>query len=308
MEDQIIQDIEKTDKTFSEYHDDLIDLDPIPLTHVPVQVRDEVQDDQDGTIDADTHTDVEIDDDIHEQSPVLEVSLDAPLRRSTRDRQPFTWYSIDNYWNDPKVHIVIEKFLDVINTPPEAVQRAVSTCLSPLMQYMQNEAPTLVSKLLDQLTKSDKYGERRGTAFGLAGVVKEFGISCLKKIFEKRREGALLAFECLCENLGILFKPYVIQMLPLLLVSFSDRVIAVREAAVCAAHAMMSQLSPQGVKLVLPSLLEMLTDNHPEVRLVGQTALLQVESLIKNPKIARTISNPFLIPDLLSEGRERLQM
>jgi len=29
--------------------------------------------------------------------------------------------------------------------------------------------------------KSDKYGERRGAAFGLAGVVKGFRISCLKK-------------------------------------------------------------------------------------------------------------------------------
>ncbi|TXG46350.1 hypothetical protein EZV62_028150 [Acer yangbiense] len=71
------------------------DLDPIPLTHVPVQVRDEVQDDQDGTVDADTHIEVEIDNDIHEQLPVPEVPPDVPLRRSTRDRQPSTRYYVD---------------------------------------------------------------------------------------------------------------------------------------------------------------------------------------------------------------------
>ena len=50
----------------------------------------------------------------------------------------------------------------------------------------------------------------------------------------------------------------MIQMLPLILVSFSDQVAAVREAAECAARAMMSQLTAQGVKLILPSLLKVL--------------------------------------------------
>ncbi|XVE90051.1 hypothetical protein DITRI_Ditri20bG0045600 [Diplodiscus trichospermus] len=200
--------------------------------------------------------------------------------------------------DDPKVHAVVEKLLDVLNTPSEAVQRAVSTCLSPLMQSKQDDAEALVSRLLDQLMKSEKYGERRGAAFGLAGVVKGFGLSSLKKYrvvavlregfadrnSAKSREGALLAFECLCEYLRRLFEPYIIQMLPFLLVSFSDQIIAVREAAECAARAMMSQLSAQGVKLVLPSLLKGLEDKawrtkQSSVQLLGAMAYCAPQQL-----------------------------
>ncbi|KAL2941260.1 Protein ILITYHIA [Bienertia sinuspersici] len=240
--------------------------------------------------------------------------------------------------DDPKVHSVVEKLLDVLNTPSEAVQRAVSSCLSPLMPSKVQDGPVLVSRLLGQMMKSDKYGERRGAAFGLAGVVKGFGISSLKKFAivsalregltdrnsAKCREGALLGFECLCEKLGKLFEPYVIQMLPLLLVSFSDQVAAVREAAECAARVKlvlpsllkgledkawrtkqssvqllgaMAYCAPQQLSQclpkIVPKLTEVLTDTHPKVQSAGQTALQQVGSVIKNPEIAS------LVPTLL---------
>nr|KYP71848.1 Translational activator GCN1 [Cajanus cajan] len=231
--------------------------------------------------------------------------------------------------DDPKVHAVVDKLLDVLNTPSEAVQRAVSACLSPLVQSKKDDAAALVNRLLDQLMKSEKYGERRGAAFGLAGLVKGFGIPCLKKYriviilqeclaernSAKSREGALLGFECLCETLGRLFEPYVIQMLPLLLVSFSDQVVAVREAAECAARAMMSQLSAQGVKLVLPSLLKGLEDKawrtkQSSVQLLGAMAYCAPQQLSQClpkivPKLTEVLTDTH--PKVQSAGQMALQ-
>ncbi|KAG7588768.1 Armadillo-type fold [Arabidopsis suecica] len=85
------------------------------------------------------------------------------------------------FQDDLKVHKIVEKLLEVLNTPSESVQRAVSTCLSPLVLSKQKEASALFFRLLDKLMKSDKYGERIGAAFGLEGVVMGFGISSLKK-------------------------------------------------------------------------------------------------------------------------------
>ncbi|XP_074307849.1 protein ILITYHIA [Silene latifolia] len=231
--------------------------------------------------------------------------------------------------DDPKVHTVVEKLLEVLNTPSEAVQRAVSSCLSPLMLSKQEDGAVLVSRLLSQMMKSDKYGERRGAAFGLAGVVKGFGISSLKKYgiatalhdgltdraSAKCREGALLGFECLCEKLGKLFEPYVIQMLPLILVSFSDQVTAVREAAECAARAMMANLTAQGVKLVLPSLLRGLEDKawrtkQSSVQLLGAMAYCAPQQLSQClpkivPKLTEVLTDTH--PKVQSAGQTALQ-
>lgn len=47
---------------------------------------------------------------------------------------------------------------------------------------MKEDAPGLVNKLLHQLLKSDKYGDRKGAAYGLAGLVKGMGILALKQL------------------------------------------------------------------------------------------------------------------------------
>eukprot|EP00850_Spirogloea_muscicola_P013326 SM000090S24288 [mRNA] locus=s90:11304:31514:- [translate_table: standard] len=162
--------------------------------------------------------------------------------------------------DEAKVESIIERLLEVLNTPSEAVQRAVSDCLPPLMEMQKDQSTLLVSRLLQRLMTSDKYAERKGAAFGLAGVIKGLGLPSVKalgvidslkqgledKHSPRAREGALFGLECLSEKMGRLFEPYVIHVLPLLLGAFSDGVAAVREAAEGASRAIMAQLSPQG--------------------------------------------------------------
>ncbi|KAK2102743.1 translational activator of GCN4 [Saguinus oedipus] len=154
------------------------------------------------------------------------------------------------------------------------VQESVASCLPPLVPAIKEDAGGMIQRLMQQLLESDKYAERKGAAYGLAGLVKGLGILSLKQqemmaaltdaIQDKknfrRREGALFAFEMLCTMLGKLFEPYVVHVLPHLLLCFGDGNQYVREAADDCAKAVMSNLSAHGVKLVLPSLLAALEE------------------------------------------------
>ena len=233
--------------------------------------------------------------------------------------------------DDPQVRRIITRLEEVLSVPSEAVQRSVSDCLPPLMAALdEGERAALLQRLLVTLTTGPKYGHRRGAAFGIAGAVKSLGISALKAygtmdalkaaVEDKQsplaREGALLAFECLCLKLGRLFEPYVINILPLLLASFGDSSVGVREAAEGAANAIMGQLSAQGVKLVLPGLLKGLEDKQwrtkqGSVQLLGAMAHCQPKVLTAClpqvvPRLAETLTDTQ--PKVVASARAALQV
>jgi len=175
--------------------------------------------------------------------------------------------------SSPKVVSIVQTLLEVLLTPSELVQRSVSDRLPPLIKCLLSTnkifVEETVANLLQKCLEGETYGDRRGAAYGLSGCVKGLGLSSLKsygimerlksgvenKKDQNAREGALIAFECLSGKLGRLFEPYVIQILPMLLSSLGDGKAEVREAADAASRVIMSQLTAQGVKLVLPSLL-----------------------------------------------------
>lgn len=60
---------------------------------------------------------------------------------------------------------------------------AVAQCLAPLSAMLKRESQRqdTVNLLLDRLSHGETYGDRKGAALGLAGVVKGMKIASVKK-------------------------------------------------------------------------------------------------------------------------------
>lgn len=113
--------------------------------------------------------------------------------------------------DDAKVAPIIGKLVQALQCPSQQVQEAVAKCLPPLMPAIKNQVPVYINQLLNLLLTAKTYGERRGAAYGLAGMLKGMGMLSLRQLNvlqrlneavnnkedAKQREGALLAYEML---------------------------------------------------------------------------------------------------------------
>lgn len=86
MEDQTIEDIDKSQESVPQYRDEMIDMDIVP-PRSPEQNEHEAQDAQQNIDETDNH----------DQSSTLDATPVEPLRRSTRVRQPSAKYPASEY-------------------------------------------------------------------------------------------------------------------------------------------------------------------------------------------------------------------
>lgn len=200
--------------------------------------------------------------------------------------------------DNPKLKPILGRLVEALSTPSQIVQEAVANCLQYLIPKFKEDAPALLQKLLQLLFESEVYGERKGAAYGIAGIVKGLGILSLNKlgIMEaltqairskdrpNNREGALFAFEMLSNMLGRLFEPYIVHILPDLLDCFGDSSSRVRQAADDTAKVIMSKLSAPGVTLIYPTILQALEDDSwrkktSSIELLGSMAFCAPKQL-----------------------------
>jgi hypothetical protein len=179
---------------------------------------------------------------------------------------------------DKRADGIISRLLEVLKTPSEPVQRSVASCLEHIVARMPDRAKTLLNHCLQLTLEPGKggYAHQRGGAWGLAGLTKglrpislhqnPFIVEKIQAAFNNKQDidarvGASLSLECFSVTLGPGFEPWILFFLSNLIGGLGDGQVDVREVSLEAARAVMSQLSANGVRLVLPSLLASLDDS-----------------------------------------------
>lgn len=233
--------------------------------------------------------------------PIFEEALSSSTDSALKENVIILYGTLARHLqqSDARIHTIIERLLSTLDTPSADIQQAVSACIAPLVfQFKQKVGDylgILMEKLLNPTVASSM---RKGAAWGIAGLVKGYGISALsefdiiRNLIEaaedkkepKRRESVGFCFQYLSESLGKFFEPYVIEILPNILKNLGDAVPEVRDATARATKAIMAHTTGYGVKKLIPVAVSNLDEiawrtKRGSVQLLGNMAYLDPTQL-----------------------------
>ncbi|KRZ76846.1 Translational activator GCN1 [Trichinella papuae] len=223
--------------------------------------------------------------------------------------------------NDARVQMVFVRLIENLSIPSQEVQETIASCLPPLVPSVYREVPNVIRNLLQLLFSDANYGERRGAAYGIAGLVKGMGILSLKQLHivselqdaiadkgsAKRREGAVICLEVLSTILGKIFEPYMLLLTSNLLFCLGDVDRHVRQAANDCAKIWMKNLTPHTMNMLLPRILDGLNADSWRTK-CGSIDMLRAMAYCAPKQLS--ISLPQIVPnlvELLFETHERVQ-
>lgn len=186
--------------------------------------------------------------------------------------------------NDPQLKNILAQLIQALNTPSQVVQEAVANCFPPLVEVFRKDSTAMLKELNKALYDGTDYGQRKGAAYGIAGIARGLGMQSIKQQtgFMKKaiqdsksnkKIGALIGIEVFTLMLGRLFEPYINQLLPSLLVCYSDPTNVVREVTEETSKTLMRCLSATGVRMILPVLLKAIDQDAWRTK-VGSVQLL----------------------------------
>lgn len=145
IEDQTIDDIDKTEKVDSQGSGDLIDVNPVPLDSSPDPIQDDVHGDVSGDHQTIGDFDTPMDDVVNDQQQAPIAPPAVPLRRSSRDRRSSVRYSPDEY------------VLLTDGGEPECYEEAMeSECKDQWVEAMKDELQSLHENHTFELVKLPK--------------------------------------------------------------------------------------------------------------------------------------------------------
>lgn len=209
--------------------------------------------------------------------------------------------------NDPQVKVILTQLVQALNTPSQVVQEAVANCFPPLVEAYRKDSTTMLKELTKVLYDGTDYGQRKGAAYGIAGLVRGLGMSAIKQQtgFMKKaiqdskvnkKIGALIGLEVFILMLGRLFEPYISQMLPSLLACYADATTAVRETTDATIKTLMQCLSATSVRIVLPSLLKAIDQDAWRTK-VGSVQLLASMANCAPKQLSHCL--PIIVPKVI---------